>query len=325
MKHLLTFLFITCSVCTHAQDLFDGWYFNPDEPGNGFNVNRQADITGIALFDFTLSGRNQWATAVDEVVVQGDFVIFQANLRAPATGACFECPFMPNSGNESGDVITIEFGLLPDQAGNTFADVTLRGKTERYVRQLFRFSEPMDFLLAEWNLVEVIELSSSTVSFVEIAVLDQVGTSNGEPFIGGRLITDDDNVVVALQESTTGLIFMLATDVVGELDQAWAFIPYKEWLVGFTEVGSDPLTELIQNPELAGELRGSRFGRTIRRSDADDLGEISNPGNLTSTNGVSGLDQKYQKISQGVTSLEYIVSSADTTELYLELLRRAYQ
>lgn len=307
--------------CTYGQDILDGWYFNPDQPGNGFNVNTQADITGVALFDFEQDGDNQWATAVDQLSVVGDYEVFEADLRAPLEGSCFECQYQPNSGNASGDTITIRFQIAPNDAGNTIAEVTLRGHTEVYERQLFRFSSPLDYMLAEWNLIEVFELTpGSPIPFADIARFDSIGTtSDGQPFVAGELISDDGQPIVILQLPDSPLFAMLAEDAVGTDARAWIYFAYKNTLVGFTDFGDDPLNDIINNPESASELRGSRTGNTLNRNNAIDL-DTRNQQNSLQAERVKDLDA-YQVMADQVGESLIQFDAAKIQSIMRKLIR----
>jgi len=325
MKYAISSLLLIMSVQTYAQDLLDGWYFNPNQPGNGFNVNTQADITGIALFDFEQNGDNQWSIATDQISIDSEYIIFDANLRAPLTGSCFECPFMPNSGNASGDNIRIRFQIQPNNQGNTIADVTLRGRTETYERQLFRFGSPLDFMLSEWNLIEVFEFTSGRVSpFVDIARFDSVGTtSEGQAFVAGQLISDDAQSIVVLQIPGTPLFAMLAQNVVGTDARAWIFFAFKNTLVGFTDFGDDPLSDLINNPSLGRELRGSRSGDTINRNNAIDLGVLNIDSTSQSASPRHNIKLKYLNLADDASAKLRLFDQEKLNNIMINLVRQS--
>lgn len=254
---------------TTAQDLLDGWYFNPDQPGSGFNVNRQADITAIALFDFEMNGDNQWSTAVDALEVEGDVTVFEAELRTPETGACFDCPFVPNEGDVGGDTIRIEFQLF-NEDGNTSADVTLRGQTETYVRNLFRFSNPLEFLLSTWALTGLEpdpSLNGTVTALTQVIQFDTVGTTTaGDQFIAGRVISGNLQMAIASFTENggdfgNGNIAILTNDVFPDLDQFWLFRAFKESLIGSTVIGADPVADFIAGSNV-NPFNGGRIGAT---------------------------------------------------------------
>ncbi len=274
-KGLLVFLFVMLGVMfeTQAQDILDGWYFNPDQPGSGFNVNTQANITGIALFDFEQNGDNQWATAVDTLSVEDGFNIFEAELRAPESGACFECPYLPNEGNASGDMIRIDFQILAGEDGNTVAEVTLRGQTETYVRTLFNFRSVIDYLLSTWTLTQIVPspiFDGTVTANTQMIRFDMVGVlSDGSPFVSGSVISSNNQIATAVfvppdGDFTEGSIALFAPDTIVGLDQFWLFQAFKESLIGVTAVGEDPITAVADgNSNL---FSGGRVGITFNNN-----------------------------------------------------------
>lgn len=270
---LILLSMLLCSVSTvQAQDILDGWYFNPDQPGNGFNVNRQADITGIALFDFEENGDNQWAIAVDQLAFEDGVSVFEAELQAPETGACFDCPFVPNEGNASGDTIRIEFDT-ENEDGSTSAVVTLRGQTETYVRNLFRFSSVLDYMLSTWVMTAFFEDPTGSIRpATEIIRFDSVGTtSQGDPFIAGFLANRNNQIATAFftvngDDLGIGNLGVLVQDIIADLDQFWLFKGYKENINGMTAISDDPIATVIDTG--GSFFVGSRFGTTVNRNSA---------------------------------------------------------
>lgn len=272
MHYFTFFIFLAVSITASSQDFLDGWYFNPNQPGSGFNVNTQADITGIALFDFEQNGDNQWGIAVDDIATQGDFFVFQAPLSAPSTGACFECPYTPNQGNSSGDTIRIRFQILPADNGNTIAEVTLRGNTEIYVRNLFRFSSVLDYLLSDWGLTIVQPRGDGT----NIVLTDQIrfdiaGTSDGIPFVGGNVVSSNNEIAVALLVSDVvpgagGIVVIQVENFFQGSDQVWALALFKESGTGFTSFSSNALEDALSGQGV--QFFASRYGATLNRNQA---------------------------------------------------------
>lgn len=257
-----------------AQDFLDGWYFNPNQPGSGFNVNQQADVTALALFDFTVEGDTKWATAVAQLeFLDNGNSVFEAPLTEPENGACFDCPYEPNSGNIGGDMLRVEFAGVPDADGNLTALVTLRGTTEVYEQLLFRFSSVLDFLLSTWTLTAFQSGGGDlVVPLSEIVVFDSVGvTTGGVPFVAGELLSRPNSLAVAQFAPTAsfqpGELVILADNVIGSDDQLWLFTAYKESLLGFTEIGPDPVTSIQNNADFL--FSGHRFGNTINRNNAN--------------------------------------------------------
>lgn len=279
-KKLFLFVAVVYGLNASAQDFLDGWYFNPNQSGSGFNVNQQADITAIALFDFTTDGDTQWATAVDQITFnQNGDEVFEAPLTIPASGACFDCPYFPNSGNIGGDVLRVVFSGQPDANGNVTATVTLRGTTESYEMLLFRFADALDFMISTWTMTAFVDGADGVIIPVaEIIEFDSVGVgSDGVPFVAGQLLSRPDSVAVA-QFAPSNLIepgglidlgdLVILADNVGGVgvDQFWVFEAYKESLVGDTEAGDDPISTIQVSGGV--DFTGHRLGNTINSNSA---------------------------------------------------------
>ncbi len=273
IRSLILIVGVIYGLNASAQDFLDGWYFNPSQPGSGFNVNQQADVTAIALFDFTVAGDTMWATAVDELdILQNGDEVFEAELFEPENGACFDCVYQPNSGNVGGDTVRIVFEIEPNAAGNLVARVTLRGTTEIYEQLLFRFASPLDFMLSDWTLTAFGELPDNVINpLTEIISFDSVGVdSNGSRFVAGRLRSRPDSVAVArlLPEAQfgRGQLGILADNINGNQEQFWLFLVFKETLLGDTSIAADAIMDILVSPDF--EFTGHRVAATINRNDA---------------------------------------------------------
>ena len=234
MKYLLPLIALILCTTAYAQDPLDGWYFNAAEPGNGFNVNRQAAITGIALFDYTTEGANEWFISVDNMQRNdsNDGSIFEAPLQSFSGGACFDCPFTQATGDET-DVFRVEFFDAPNSEGFSVAQVTLRGTTETYIRQIFGFPRPLNFMLGNWIFNEIVELDDGSLNiFADVLQIDTQDTlDDGTQIVIGELLTLLDVPVGAtmLTEGTfAGNVMAIAigAPVDGDiLDIVWVFSP----------------------------------------------------------------------------------------------------
>ncbi len=272
-KKLVLFISVIYAVNTSAQDFLDGWYFNPSQPGSGFNVNQQADITAIALFDFTDDGQTQWATAVDQIELDvNGSEVFEAPLTIPESGACFDCPYFPNSGNIGGDMLRVVFSGVPNAEGNITASVTLRGTTEPYEMLLFRFGDALDFMLSVWTVTAFVDGNNGvTIPVSEIIRFDSVGVDiDGIPFIAGELLSRPDSNAVARfapDGFELGDLVILADNVGGVgVSQFWVFEAYKESVVGSTEAGDDPISTIQDSGGV--DFTGYRLGNTLNRNNA---------------------------------------------------------
>ncbi len=124
----------------------DGWWWNPQESGRGFNIEMQDDEMFIAAFHYTPDGRPLWWVAngrYDAVTgrMTGDFIEF-------AGGQCPGCSYSaPAVVSGAGSPVTIDFHSA------VHATVQWDGETIPIERQYWRFSfdQPNLFLFGEFH------------------------------------------------------------------------------------------------------------------------------------------------------------------------------
>jgi hypothetical protein len=124
----------------------DGWWWNPQESGRGFNIEMQDDEMFIAAFHYTPDGSPLWWVAngrynANTGRMTGQFVEF-------AGGQCPGCPYSPPAVvNGAGSPVTIDFHSA------VRATVQWNGETIPIERQYWRFAidQPNLFLFGEFH------------------------------------------------------------------------------------------------------------------------------------------------------------------------------
>jgi hypothetical protein len=82
----------------------DGWWWNPAEPGRGFNIETQNGTVFVATFIYDNSGQPIWYSG-SGMLNNG---ILNATLMRSDSGQCVGCPYQAPNTNAQGD-IAIEF------------------------------------------------------------------------------------------------------------------------------------------------------------------------------------------------------------------------
>lgn len=219
-----------------AQDILDGWYWNPNESGWGINVEVQGDTMFIAVFTYRENGSPIWYYGVSAIDYSDP--VFDGNLGLASNGACFTCPYSPPGfDDDGGGHMRIDFDTPSG------IRVTWRGRTTTIQRQFWAFGVPIDFLFGYWGLIRGIE-----VPFADYYVFNSRQTDDsGAPFAAGQAL--DESIVVAqwFEDETT--FAMLNRKSSG--DWYYEFLATKQFMIGrywILDVGESPIgsgTEFI--------------------------------------------------------------------------------
>ena len=152
----------------------NGFYWNPSEPGTGYNIEIQDNFFALTAYVFASDGRPQWYTATGLMTGNARFT---GNLDGFTNGQCIGCPFRtPTPQLRAGGPIALEF------TSETRANLTLGTRTfviERFDFYLTRSAgDPKtEMMLGEWATL--------------IDLYDRTGTQNQDyPYTGDLMIFD---------------------------------------------------------------------------------------------------------------------------------------
>ncbi len=144
MKNLIVFSLIALSLNLNAATPEDGWWWNSQESGRGFNIETQNGTTFIAGFLYDEAGNAIWYTTVGKVVdnkLVSDFVKF-------TNGQCIGCTYTSPSAIVDGQVT---FTFKKRDTG------TLDWKGHKVEIKRFNFATGNDLAKVgpkKWNLQE---------------------------------------------------------------------------------------------------------------------------------------------------------------------------
>lgn len=137
----------------------NGFYWNPAEPGTGYNIEIQDNFFALTAYVFASDGRPQWYTATGLMTGNARFT---GNLDGFTNGQCIGCPFRaPTPALRAGGPIALEFTT------ETRANLTLGTRTfaiERFDFYLTRSAgDPKtEMMLGEWAmLIDLYDRSGS--------------------------------------------------------------------------------------------------------------------------------------------------------------------
>ena len=208
MTHRLTIVlaFMLGTLLTGDSSAFypvDGWWWNPEQSGRGFNIEMQDDEMFIAAFHYRDNGDPLWWVANGRYnhstgIMTGTFVEF-------AGGQCPGCSYMgpPELVQDAGSAVTIEFHNAIS------ATLSWNGESISLQRQYWRFApdQPNLFLYGEFHFTT----GALGVYFGDRIYLNESMTdNNGNEFIAGqRREGSSQRIAVARFDASTGMFGIL--------------------------------------------------------------------------------------------------------------------
>lgn len=88
---------------------FDGLWWNPGEPGSGYNVQVQRDVMVVTMFAYTAAGDPVWYFASGRLVGSGAGVALSTTLDRYRDGQCASCTYTRPTAAGSDGAFSIEF------------------------------------------------------------------------------------------------------------------------------------------------------------------------------------------------------------------------
>ena len=129
-----------------------GWWYNPAEPGTGFNIEVQNGYLLGAYYGFDDQGLTVWYLFQGELQPgeEGVFYRLDAELQHYVGGSCLSCPHMPVMPAESPGSISIEFRQ------RNHASFSLSGEHEQFIVPLvYGAAASVDFPEGEYSVPEL--------------------------------------------------------------------------------------------------------------------------------------------------------------------------
>lgn len=164
-----------CTASLHTFTPETGFWWNPAEPGTGYNIEIQDHALALTAYVFSASGPSTWFTAFGPM--DGDSH-FASQLLSFTGGQCLTCNYVQSTQLPSSGPITIDF------TSETRGTMTRGGRTipiERFDFFLTRSAgdAKTEMMLGEWQMV----VDSSTCRAKDIAETEH-------PYFGDVLVLD---------------------------------------------------------------------------------------------------------------------------------------
>lgn len=216
-----------------------GWWWNPDEPGRGYNIEIQDDVLTIAAYGYDADGFPVWFTAAAQMIgnerVEAEFDYFEAPALA---GDCLACPYAGQPFDFLG-----EGGLLDIEFIDTItARLTWDGGDMIIERFNFALGDLIQRMRGEWQLV--LDFSDEPDVFPysgEVLVLDRVLSDSGGRFADGCRPANTE--VGACSDNPT-------RPAAGEFDGDFHVIAVDDsvdtWAVYYLNMGLDKVSGVVE-------------------------------------------------------------------------------
>ena len=145
-RKLAAFL-LSLIVAAPAVAMFpeNGWYWNKNESGRGFNIEIQDNLLFMSAFMYDVAGKQVWYTSAGRMTSDRDYT---GVLYLTLNGQCLGCPYAGPPGYVNAGQVTIKFTTA------STADIVMSGvpiKVERHQWGI-DFTSTAQPLLGEWAI-----------------------------------------------------------------------------------------------------------------------------------------------------------------------------
>jgi hypothetical protein len=121
-----------------------GWWWNPDEPGRGFNIETQRNTLFVATYVYDQKGNPIWYTGSGELDENSTLT---THLLLSENGPCMGCPYQAPTTTDAGIPVTLQF------ASRGEGTVLWQGEKVSIERFNFKLGEGPEELLGKWVLI----------------------------------------------------------------------------------------------------------------------------------------------------------------------------
>jgi hypothetical protein len=125
----------------------DGWWWNPAQPGVGYNIETQNSTLFVALFIYDDNGSPAWYSGSGTINQNNSVAI---DLQRSEGGPCLGCTYTSAQTNSIGKQLVLTF----DAAGST-ATANLDGATTHIERFSFKLGDGVKQLLGSWIIASM--------------------------------------------------------------------------------------------------------------------------------------------------------------------------
>lgn len=223
MHEVSMLMLLSCaSLAAQAQVLTpeDGVWWNPAEPGRGYQIETQNGVMILSTYAFDVAGNPQWylSAGVYDPVTR----TFTATLDSYRGGQCFGCPFRPAVATGGAGPVTIRF------TSGVTATLSAPGVSVPIQRLYYNYALPDGAVFGGWVM------SQQTGSLVtgDWLVFDRTSPAqSGPPYVLGNRDRDPASLVLGRFEPTLSR-WLFVLDSSSSFWRAYEFDMNKRTMVG---------------------------------------------------------------------------------------------
>lgn len=193
---------LLCGASTVQAQLLtpeDGIWWNPAEPGRGFQIETQNGVMVLGTYAFDGSGNPQWYFSAG--TYNPSTRTFSGTMDGFRGGQCIGCPFRPSSGAGGAGPVTIRF-----TTGVT-GTLTAGGVTIPIQRFYYNYALPDGIVFGSW----VMSQQTATLVSADWLVFDRTSPAqSGAPYVLGNRDGDPGSLVLGrFEPGLSAWLFLL--------------------------------------------------------------------------------------------------------------------
>lgn len=198
----------------------NGWWWNSEFPGGGFNIEDQNGIIFLAMYTYDQSGNPIWYSGGGQLIKN----VAHIDLHSFSSGSCPHCPYHPSEVNPVWETIELTF-TSPEKGEIKWSG----GDTTTIYRFNYGFGFGLDPLKGEWAIISKHPINKDYRSIrVTLNELQCSALSADDPpdtVVLGGTVTDDpaNSVKVKELQSDNDFSYLMKTTTSDRLNTFYAF------------------------------------------------------------------------------------------------------
>jgi hypothetical protein len=173
MKNTLKFISLATLLAAKAAFAFlapeDGWWWNPAQPGFGYNIETQNGTVFVALFIYDDNGGPVWYSGSSTINQNNSVAI---DLKRSEGGPCLGCTYTSSQANSIGKQLVLTF-----DDSKIKGTATLDGITNNIERYNFTLGDKINKLLGAW-IIAAVPSTGSGLGISHLAICTGITSTN---------------------------------------------------------------------------------------------------------------------------------------------------